>query len=84
MEGDGPLNGTQRELNTLVLSDDPVAADSCVELLGLGLDRARYVAEAGRFLGNISRDSIDHLAGRNSEAKTPDATFQSTDRKSVV
>ena len=62
MDGDGPLNGTQRRLNTLVLSDDPVAADSCcVELLGLGLDRARHVAAAGRFLGNISRDSIDHL-----------------------
>src|SRR5947199_6137654 len=34
MDGDGPLNGTQRRLNTLVLSDDPVAADChCVELL---------------------------------------------------
>src|SRR5881398_755095 len=49
MEGDGPLNGTQRRLNALVLSDDPVAADCyCVELLGFPLDRARHVAEAAR------------------------------------
>src|SRR6266581_2153266 len=71
MDGDGPLNGTQRRLNTLVLSDDPVAADCYwVELLGFSLDRAKHVAEAGRFLGNISRASIDHLAGGGSGAKT--------------
>src|SRR5436309_3521962 len=28
MEGDGPLNGTAKELHTILLSDDPVAADS--------------------------------------------------------
>src|SRR5436190_11697449 len=27
MEGDGPLNGTARRMNQIVLSDDPVAAD---------------------------------------------------------
>jgi uncharacterized protein (DUF362 family) len=62
MDGDGPLNGTERRLNTLVLSDDPVAADShCANLLGFSLDRVPHVTEAGRFLGNLSRDSIDHL-----------------------
>src|SRR6058998_60904 len=35
MEGDGPLNGSQRRLNTLVLSDDIVTADTIVaNLLG--------------------------------------------------
>jgi uncharacterized protein (DUF362 family) len=63
MEGDGPLNGTQHRLNTLVLSDDPVAADSCcIDLLGFPLDRAKHVAEAGRFLGNVSQYSIDFLS----------------------
>src|SRR5437588_7130252 len=28
MHGDGPLNGTAKELHTILLSDDPVAADS--------------------------------------------------------
>src|SRR3989475_6642926 len=55
MRGDGPLNGTQSKLNTLVLSDDPVAADfCCIELLGFSLDRAKHIAEAARFLGNTS------------------------------
>src|SRR2546427_2743483 len=55
MEGDGPLNGTQSKLKTLVLSDDPVAADfCCIELLGFSLDRAKHIAEAARFLGNTS------------------------------
>jgi uncharacterized protein (DUF362 family) len=63
MDGDGPLNGRDRSLNTLVFSDDLVAADaSCIDLLEFRLDRARHVAEAGRFLGNLSRDSIDQLA----------------------
>src|SRR5438094_4739651 len=55
MEGDGPLNGPSRYLKTIVLADDPVAADSCcVELLGFPLDQAKHVGEAARFLGNIS------------------------------
>src|SRR3989475_10319747 len=55
MRGDGPLNGTQSKLKTLVLSDDPVAADfCCIELLGFSLDRAKHIAEAARFLGNTS------------------------------
>jgi uncharacterized protein (DUF362 family) len=63
MVGDGPLNGGDRRLSTLVLSDDPVAADRyCIEFLGFPLNRVGHVTEAGRFLGNISRDSIDRLA----------------------
>jgi uncharacterized protein (DUF362 family) len=72
MEGDGPLNGTESRLNTLVLSDDPVAADSyCTKLLGFPSHRSRHVVEAGRFLGNTSPDAIDHLTGRGSNSKTP-------------
>ena len=64
MDGDGPLNGRERSLNTLVFSDDLVAADArCIDLLECRLDRARHVTEAGRFLGNLSRSSIDQLAG---------------------
>ncbi len=64
MDGDGPLNGRERSLNTLVFSDDLVAADArCIDLLKCRLDRARHVTEAGRFLGNLSRSSIDPLAG---------------------
>jgi uncharacterized protein (DUF362 family) len=61
MEGDGPLNGTARQLGSLVLADDPVAADSCCIHL-LGVAQTRHVVEAGRFLGNLSRASIDQIA----------------------
>ena len=61
MEGDGPLNGTERRLRCLVLSDDPVAADSCCTEL-LGVAQSKHVVEAGRFLGNLSRASIDQIA----------------------
>jgi uncharacterized protein (DUF362 family) len=36
MEGNGPLNGTPRSLERIVLADDPVAADAtCARLMGL-------------------------------------------------
>src|SRR5437899_1691074 len=54
MQGDGPLNGTERKLNTIVLSDDPVAADgTCARALGMNPERLRYINEASLFLGRI-------------------------------
>jgi uncharacterized protein (DUF362 family) len=53
MGGDGPLNGTPRKLNTIVLSDDPVAADFLLaELLGSNPIATKHLEEASRFLGN--------------------------------
>ena len=63
MEGDGPLLGTERQLNRIVLSDDPVAADAtCVRLMGLAPERIRHIAEGARFLGNLAADRILMLA----------------------
>src|SRR2546428_8053130 len=54
MQGDGPLNGTERKLNTIVLSDDPVAADAtCARALGVNPERVRYINEASLFLGRV-------------------------------
>jgi uncharacterized protein (DUF362 family) len=62
MEGNGPLNGTPRPLWTVVLADDPVAADaSCARLMGLEPDRVSHIHEASRFLGNSSSAVIDQL-----------------------
>ena len=53
MEGDGPLNGTAKELHTILLSDDPVAADSTLaRLLGWEPNAVKHIQEAGRFIGN--------------------------------
>jgi uncharacterized protein (DUF362 family) len=62
MEGNGPLNGTPRQLSKIVLADDPVAADAtCTRLMGLVPGRLPHIQEASRFLGNISTSRIDQI-----------------------
>jgi uncharacterized protein (DUF362 family) len=59
MEGDGPLNGTERRLNQLIFSDDPVAADAtCVRALGLIPEHVTHIREASRFLGRTHDHEI--------------------------
>jgi uncharacterized protein (DUF362 family) len=63
MEGNGPLQGTERWMNRIVLSDDPVAADAtCCRLMGLAPERIAHIAEGARFLGNLAVDRITMLA----------------------
>jgi uncharacterized protein (DUF362 family) len=62
MEGDGPLNGIAKNLGTLLLSDDPVAADSILApMLGFEPNQIRYIQEASQFLGNLDERSILRL-----------------------
>jgi uncharacterized protein (DUF362 family) len=63
MEGNGPLQGTERWMNRIVLSDDPVAADAtCCRLMGFAPERIAHIAEGARFLGNLAADRITMLA----------------------
>src|SRR5437667_3405267 len=65
MEGNGPLAGTARRLDRILLSDDPVAADAtCARLMGLIPERAPHIAETAKFLGNMSSDRIDQLGAQ--------------------
>jgi len=74
MEGNGPLAGTSRPLRSIVLSDDPVAADAtCARLMGFKLERIPYVREAAKFLGNASIELIAQLAG---QVTVPDIPFK--------
>jgi uncharacterized protein (DUF362 family) len=53
MEGDGPLNGSAKMLNTILLSDDQVAADFFLaRLLGSQPNGIKHLREAARFIGN--------------------------------
>src|SRR5262245_33632525 len=53
MEGDGPLNGSAKILNTILFSDDPVAADfQLARLLRIEPNGIRHIGEATRFIGN--------------------------------
>jgi len=55
MEGDGPLNGRALGLHKVILSDDPVAADSiCAQALGLRPERIAHIRKGSMFLGRIN------------------------------
>jgi uncharacterized protein (DUF362 family) len=74
MEGNGPLAGTARRLDYIVLSDDPVAADAtCARIMGLIPERIPHIEETAKFLGNSSTDRVDQLAV---QVVSPDAPFQ--------
>ena len=62
MEGNGPLNGTPRPLGSIVLSDDPVAADAtCARLMGFEPGRIVHISEGAQFLGNVDLGHIDQI-----------------------
>jgi uncharacterized protein (DUF362 family) len=65
MEGNGPLQGTARELDRIVMSDDPVAGDfTCARLMGFDPYRISHLAQAAEFLGNGHVERIEQLGER--------------------
>jgi len=72
MEGNGPLNGTPRRLGTIVLADDPVAADAtCARLMGFEPERITHIREGARFLGNASPTLVDQVGEVVNAPATP-------------
>src|SRR5437899_6895463 len=62
IEGDGPLNGSARYPKTVVLGDDPVAADSTLNrFMGIRPESVAHIREAGRFIGNLQQGVISEL-----------------------
>ncbi len=60
MEGNGPIQGEARTVGALIFGADPVAVDATgCRLMHIDPSRIDYVAEAGRFLGNLELDRID-------------------------
>ncbi len=63
MDGDGPLNGHAKYLDTILLSDDIVAADSTLaHLLQFQPEQIKHIREASHFLGNVNDRNIRWLA----------------------
>jgi uncharacterized protein (DUF362 family) len=72
MEGNGPLNGTPRPLGTIVLANDPVAADAtCARLMGFEPNRVVHIREGARFLGNSSPGLLDQAGEAITAPTTP-------------
>src|SRR5215472_4805468 len=62
MEGNGPIQGTPKRSNILILGDDPVAVDAtCCRLMGLLPEKVKYLPPAGSFLGHIDSGMIRQL-----------------------
>ena len=60
MEGDGPIMGTARHVGFIGMSRDVVSLDAtAARVIGLDPWRLQYLAEAGRFLGNLEERRIE-------------------------
>ncbi|MGH9434718.1 MAG: DUF362 domain-containing protein, partial [Terriglobia bacterium] len=75
MEGNGPLAGSSRRLNRILLADDPVAADAtCARLMGFVPERIPCIRQTSEFLGNLAPPLIDMLACAATAPAIPFAT----------
>ncbi|HZH85137.1 MAG TPA: DUF362 domain-containing protein [Phototrophicaceae bacterium] len=62
MEGNGPLQGQQKNSGVLVLGDDLVAVDAtAARLMTIEPRQVKYLNLAGEFLGNLERDKIEQI-----------------------
>jgi uncharacterized protein (DUF362 family) len=72
MQGDGPIKGDPVDVGVIIAGMDPVAVDStAARLMGIDPDRVSYLAEAGRFLGQLRPELIEQL-GEEPEAEAVD------------
>lgn len=73
MEGDGPLNGTPKEMGVLVMGCDLVAVDAtCCRLMQLDAERVAYLAMAHRKkLGQLDAARIQQLGESIEERAQP-------------
>jgi uncharacterized protein (DUF362 family) len=72
MEGDGPIMGTPRSLGFVGMSTDLVALDAtCARVIGLEPAKLGYIAEAGKYLGNLEESRIKQIAEPPSRYATP-------------
>jgi uncharacterized protein (DUF362 family) len=76
MEGDGPLNGTARQMGALVMGHDMVAVDAtCCRLMQLDPERIGYlVMGSQRKLGRLRADDIPQLGEPIAALAQPFAT----------
>ncbi|MCC7527426.1 MAG: DUF362 domain-containing protein [Candidatus Melainabacteria bacterium] len=59
MEGDGPINGTGKEMGFYVLGDDLAAVDAtCARTMGFDPNELEYIKIAGQVVGNVDSDAI--------------------------
>src|SRR5713226_607296 len=76
MEGNGPIQGTPKSSNVLILGDDPVAVDAtCCRVMGLNPNRVKYLARAGTLLGHIDAEKIQQQGESIASVRKPFAVL---------
>jgi len=62
MQGDGPIKGDPVASGVVIIGRDPVAVDATsARVMGIDPSRVWYLAQAGRFLGQLDFDMIDQV-----------------------
>ncbi len=60
MEGDGPINGTPREMGLIIVGRDPAAVDAtCARIMGYEIKELDYIEIAGQVIGNVDPKEIE-------------------------
>jgi uncharacterized protein (DUF362 family) len=77
MEGNGPIQGTPKPANAVILGNDPVAVDAtCCRIMGLRPEKVRHIARAGTLLGHVDADRIDQLGESIESVRVPFAVLK--------
>ncbi len=77
MEGNGPIQGTAKRCDVLVLGDDPVAVDAtCCRVMGMNPERVKYLAAAGTLLGHIDVAKIRQCGETIADVRKPFRVLQ--------
>ena len=77
MEGNGPIQGTAKRGDVLVLGDDPVAVDAtCCRVMGINPERVKYLAAAGTLLGHIAAAKIRQCGETIADVRKPFRVLQ--------
>lgn len=72
MEGNGPIQGTEKAVGVLVMGDDPVSVDAtAARVMGLAPERIAYLQKAGYVLGNVRAERIQQIGESVEKTRTP-------------
>jgi uncharacterized protein (DUF362 family) len=72
MEGNGPIQGSQKPCGVLILGDDPVAVDATgARVMGLLPEKIKYIAQASTLLGHIDPENIRQVGETIASVRTP-------------
>jgi uncharacterized protein (DUF362 family) len=72
MEGNGPIQGTAKRCDVLIMGNDPVAVDATsARVMGLMPEKVKYIAQAATLLGHMQQEKIEQFGESIAATLTP-------------